>query len=158
MPTPKLFPGIKIMEASIAKTECFNCHAKETPYNLIKLSEYDKNPVCSLCFNHQCSQCGCFSEEDDPTDEEFCWFAGSLYCQECSVSYICNQCGGGCNYPCPSCNRAHDNECQCEIECSECGELFNYDGNLMWDRFHSEKWSEDVTQICEDCWEEYESS
>lgn len=147
--------GCKPCETCVPKLKCSNCHGKQTPFNLLKFSRFDNEILCSLCFNHQCCFCGCFSEAEDPTDEEFCWVEGYLYCEECSVSYICNQCGGACDYPCPNCERAHDNECECEIECTECGETFNYNGNDMWDRYHNKKWSDAAREICEDCWEEF---
>lgn len=139
-------------EACFAKSFCSNCHVREIPFNPLKTSLADKKTLCTSCFNHQCCYCGCFSEEEDPTDEEFCWVEGFLYCEECARHYICNQCGGSCNYPCPSCDAAHDCECECEIECLQCEKLFIYNGNDMWDRYHSKLWNQKLREICEDCW------
>ncbi len=139
----------------LAKVACSNCNAKETTFNKIKKSDFNDKPLCSLCFNHECHRCGDFAELDDPTDEEFYLYAGDLYCEFCARHHICNQCGGGCNYPCPKCDDAHDCACHCAIECSKCGEEFDYTFDTdMGSRFSNSKWTMEAREICENCWEE----
>ncbi len=111
--------------------------------------------ICSYCCKQQCFYCGDFSESEDPTEDGFHLFEGNWYCEYCTIHHICNQCDGTCKYPCPSCESAHDCECNCMIECTKCGKIFDYTTDIdKWARYCSDKWSLEAREICEDCWEE----
>jgi hypothetical protein len=131
---------------------CSTCNTKHTKKNKMSVSDFDRKPLCEECKGHQCAGCGAVAESEDPTDEEFYWIEGILYCEDCTRTKFCNQCSGYCNFACPVCEFVHDCECGCTIECSTCGKEFDYDGNEMYSR-DGEHWNEAAKKICSDCWE-----
>jgi hypothetical protein len=148
--------GKRICESCSEILECSKCGNYETEEEdtiEITISKFDGKPLCLECYEHECSSCGLLAECEDALDDEFYWFDGNLYCEECARTQICNQCGGDCDYRCPSCERVHDCDCECEIECTHCGEEFNYVGSDMVDRSSSEFYSEASKEVCDECWE-----
>jgi len=75
--------------------------------NILEISNYNEEPICSDCKNIQCYRCG---EEGDIKT----WY-GWIMCEECGMS-LCNNCDGECNNPCPNCERPCDNDCDCSEE------------------------------------------
>jgi hypothetical protein len=149
--------GKRLCSACADSIICSQCGEKEDSVELT-ISNYDGRPLCIPCSEHECCMCGLVSEEEDAADDEFVWFYQFLYCEECARTKICNQCGGACDYSCPSCERVHDCECECEIECTECGELFTYIGSDMRDRSNTKGYSEAAKEICDECWEDMQEN
>ena len=126
----------------------------------MEVSDFDKNPICSLCKKEQCYKCG--SEYAEHTT----WHGKSI-CEDCGLDW-CNKCGdyeGGCDERCPSCDAPCDAECGCEIECEICGDEFTYEPFVPWQRKMDGlkpkkplETFEDYKCVCTDCWGDEENT
>jgi hypothetical protein len=120
----------------------------------MEISEYDGKPVCSICKETQCYKCG------DEGGYETTWH-GKQICEECGFNW-CNRCGdyeGGCDDRCPHCDAPCDADCECMIDCENCGEEFTYDPQISRLRRFGYSKTElefpsciDQKQICPECW------
>lgn len=146
--------GKRFCKSCVKYVVCSNCSTKHKKSNPMTVSDSDGKPLCKTCHDHQCTRCGVFAESEDPTEEEFYWVEGDLMCEECCRHYCCSGCCGSCNYTCPVCEAVHDCECGCTIECTRCGEEFEYNGYEMKDRDDNEYFTQAAKEICSDCWDE----
>ena len=69
----------------------------------LEISNWNEEPICTICKEVQCYRCG---EEG----YEVTWY-GWVICEECSMT-TCNTCGGECDKPCSNCKNPCDN-CMC---------------------------------------------
>jgi len=83
---------------------------EEEGANRLEISNFDKEPICSLCKNSQCYRCG--GEGDIKT-----WY-GWIMCEDCSME-LCNNCGGECEHPCSACEKPCDWDCSCSVPTSD---------------------------------------